>query len=136
MFHNRALNNRINRVHERALRLAYQNKNLPFNELLELDNAVPIHQRNLQILVTEIFKVKSNLVPELKKQVPELKKQVFNFQEPSLQALHVYSTLKRPGNVRFYVVSMWNTRRVFVGITIISVLRLASSGGKNKNNTL
>ena len=36
MFHNRALNNRINKIHERALRLVYQNKNLSFSELLEL----------------------------------------------------------------------------------------------------
>ena len=43
MFHNRALNNRINTIHERALRLVYQNKNLSFSELIELDNAVTIH---------------------------------------------------------------------------------------------
>ena len=60
MFHNRALNNRINKIHERALRLVYQNKNLSFSELLELDNAATIHQRNLQAFVTEIVKVKNN----------------------------------------------------------------------------
>ena len=43
MFHNRALNNRINTIHERALRLVYQNKNPSFSELIELDNAVTIH---------------------------------------------------------------------------------------------
>ena len=42
MFHNRALNNRINKIHEQALRLVYQNKNLSFSELLELDNPVTI----------------------------------------------------------------------------------------------
>ena len=52
MFHNKALNNRNYRIHERALRLVYQNKNLSFSELLELDNAVTIHQRNLQVIVT------------------------------------------------------------------------------------
>ena len=75
MFHNRALNNKINKIHKRVLRLAYQNKNLSFIELLELDNAVSIHQRNLQVLATEIFKVKNNLSPEIMKQV-------FDFQEP------------------------------------------------------
>ena len=75
MFQNRALNKKINEIHERALRLVYQNKNLSFSELLELDNAVTIHQRNLQVLVTEIFKVKNNLSPEIMKQV-------FDFQEP------------------------------------------------------
>ena len=34
----------------------------------------------------------------------------------SLQTHHVYSTLKRCGNDRFHVVSMWNTHGVFVGL--------------------
>ena len=75
MFQNRALNNIIIKIRVRALRLIYQNRNLFFSELLELDNAVTIHKRNLQILVTEIFKVKKNLSPGIMKQV-------FHFQEP------------------------------------------------------
>ena len=63
------LNNRINKIYKRALGLVYQNKSLSFSELLELGNAVTIHQRNLQVLVTEIFKVKNNLSPKIKKQV-------------------------------------------------------------------
>ena len=50
MFHSRNLNNKINRIHERALRLVYQN-NLSFSELLDLDNSVTVHQNNLQVLV-------------------------------------------------------------------------------------
>ena len=57
MFHSRQFNNRINKIHERALRLAYKDNKMTFNDLLELDNLVTIHQRNLQILATEIFKV-------------------------------------------------------------------------------
>ena len=34
----------------------------------------------------------------------------------SLQTLHVYSTLKRRGNVRFHVFSTWHTRGVFLGL--------------------
>ena len=56
MFHSRSLNNMINRIHERTLRLVYQN-NLSFSGLLDLDNSVTVHQRNLKVLVTEIFKV-------------------------------------------------------------------------------
>ena len=39
----RVLDTRINKIHKRALRLVYQNKNLSFSELLELDNTVAIH---------------------------------------------------------------------------------------------
>ena len=59
MFHSRQLNNRINKINERALRLAYKDNKLNFNDLLKLDNSVTIHQRNLKILATEIFKVKT-----------------------------------------------------------------------------
>ena len=48
MFHSRILNNKINKVHERALRLVYKNDDLNFQELLDLDNSVTIHQNNLQ----------------------------------------------------------------------------------------
>ena len=62
MFHSRTLNNIINKLHERALRIVYKNENLCFQELLDLDNSVTIHQRNLQKLVVEIYKVKNNLI--------------------------------------------------------------------------
>ena len=62
MFQNRTPNNIIIKIHVRALRLVYQNRNLFFSERPELDNAVTIHKRNLQVLVTEIFKVKKQLI--------------------------------------------------------------------------
>ena len=58
------MNNRINKIHERALRLVYKDNKLTFNDLLDLDNSVTIYQRILQIIATEIFKVKNSLVPE------------------------------------------------------------------------
>ena len=69
MFHSRTLNNRINRLHERALRLAYKDRKSSFGELLELDKSFTIHHRNLQKLVTEIYKVKNNLSPGFMKTV-------------------------------------------------------------------
>ena len=63
MFHNRTLNNKINTLHEKALRLVYNDSKLSFEDLLKLDNSFTIHHRNLQKLATEIFKVKNNLSP-------------------------------------------------------------------------
>ena len=45
MFHNRTLNNKIDRLHGRALRLVYDDENLSFEELLEFDNSMTIHHR-------------------------------------------------------------------------------------------
>ena len=77
MFHSRNLNNKINRIHERALRLVYQN-NLSFSELLDLDNSVTVHQKNLQVLVTEIYKVKNGIAPEIMKDIFEQQNPLHN----------------------------------------------------------
>ena len=65
MFHTKELNGRINSLHEKALRLIYQNRNLSFDELLKLDKSVSIHYRNLQYLLAEIYKVKMGLSPPI-----------------------------------------------------------------------
>ena len=41
------LNNEINSLHERALKLTYQNRNSSFDELLKFDKSLSIHYRNL-----------------------------------------------------------------------------------------
>ena len=63
MFHSRTLNNKINRLHERALRLVHNDQNSTFQELLNMDNSFSIHDRNLQKLAIEMYKVKNNLSP-------------------------------------------------------------------------
>ena len=62
-FDNRTPNNKINKLHERALKLAYNNDSSSFQEHLELDNSVPVHHRNLQKLATEMYAAKNNLSP-------------------------------------------------------------------------
>ena len=69
--HSRKLNERINHIHDRALRIAYKDFNWSFQELLIKDNSSNIHHRNLQKFVTEIFKVKNGLPPELMNDVFE-----------------------------------------------------------------
>ena len=61
MFQRRALSDRINKINERALILLCENKNFSFNELRQLVNAIIIHQTNLQVLVTKMFKLKCHL---------------------------------------------------------------------------
>ena len=63
MFHNRTLNHKINKLHERALRLVYKDETLTFQELLDKDDSVTVHHRNLQRLATEMYKIKNNLSP-------------------------------------------------------------------------
>ena len=58
------MNNKINWLHERCMRLIYEDKTSFFEELLEQDKIILIHTRDLQMLVTEMFKLyRSELSP-------------------------------------------------------------------------
>ena len=63
MFCSRHSNHRINKLHERALRIAYNDYFSDFSDLLIKDNAVTIHQRNLRSLAIEMYKITNNLCP-------------------------------------------------------------------------
>ena len=65
MFHTKQLNNRINSLHEKALRVTYQGRNSSFSELLNLDKSVSICYRNIKYLLLEIYKVKMELSPPI-----------------------------------------------------------------------
>ena len=64
MFHSRILNTKINKLHERALRIIYKNSTSTFEELLEKDGSLTIHDRNLRRLAIEMFKIKNHLSPQ------------------------------------------------------------------------
>ena len=57
MFCSRQSNNLINKVHERGLRLTYRDETKDFQQILREQNEITIHQRNLQVLMTEVYKI-------------------------------------------------------------------------------
>ena len=65
MFHSRELNNRINRIHERSLRLVYQDFESSFENLLKMDESFTIHERNIQSLCIELYKVAYGISPKI-----------------------------------------------------------------------
>ena len=69
MFHNQKLNNYINRIHERALRIVYQDHNPTLDELLAKVGSFKIHERNLLKFIIEIFKSKMKLALNIKNEV-------------------------------------------------------------------
>ena len=61
MFSSRIVNNKINRFHERSLRIVYKDNYSSYVDLLAKDKSFTSHQRNIQSLAIELFKVKRNL---------------------------------------------------------------------------
>ena len=58
MFCSRKMNRKIYHIHERALRLVYEDYVTSFEDLLIKDKSVSIHHRNIQKVAIEMFKVK------------------------------------------------------------------------------
>ena len=73
MCHNRTYNNKISGLRERCLRLIYNDKRSSFEDLLEKDNSVSIHHKNLQALAIEMFKVHTKTSPEVMQEVFQVK---------------------------------------------------------------
>ena len=69
MFHSRRLNSKINSIHERALRITYQDQISTFQELLNKDNSVSIYHRNFQALATEMFNIHRDSSPDILREI-------------------------------------------------------------------
>ena len=75
MCHNRTKNNKINRLHERCLRLTYNDKKSSFEQLLETDSSVSAHDRNLRALATEMYKIYYGISPTIINEIFTLRHQ-------------------------------------------------------------
>ena len=84
MTHSRTMNNRINIIHVKTLRPVYKGeKNLSLDYLLKKDKSASIHQRNLQILATEIYKARNGLGPEIMKDIFHSVQKPYNLRNDS-----------------------------------------------------
>ena len=82
--HSRKINTQINKLHKPALRLVYNDKSSSFRELLERDHSVTIHERNIQVLLTEIFKVKSRVAPKIMTEIFKFKDHSYDLRKNNL----------------------------------------------------
>ena len=84
------MEHRVNKIHERALRLIHpSNSKLAFKELLEKNKTVSIHQKNLQILATEIVKAKLDISPEILKELFSFNVRNYNVHVESVRFISV-----------------------------------------------
>ena len=83
------LNNNINRIHERALRITYKDKSSTLQELLEKHNSLSIQHRNVPKLATEIYKVLHGFSPPILNDIFVPVSRPYNFHQGNFrQTLH------------------------------------------------
>lgn len=104
MFHSRELNNKINRVHKRALKILFNDEHSTFEELLKRDGAFTVHERNIQILLTEMFKAKNKFEPHLLQGIFEAN----SYQGPSLRNSSKYFCRPNVNTVKYGERSLQN----------------------------
>ena len=129
VWHYHTIRNKINHLHERCLRVIYNDKILSFKELLERDRSVPIHNRNLQILATEMFKVYNHIA------LP-IFTEIFNKRNPNYQLRHtshfsfppVRSVYNRTESLSFLGPKIWDI--VSIELKEVETLSAFKSGIK------
>ena len=60
-------------LHERCLTIIYNDKQSSFTELLNKDNSISVHIRNIQRLAIEMFRFYNGLSPPLMNNIFKLK---------------------------------------------------------------
>ena len=95
MCHSRTNNSKINMLHERCLRIIYNDKQSSFTELLNKDSSVSIHIKNIQKLAIEMFKSYKGLSPPIMDNVFKLRtenpyslRQVSEFSRPIVKTVY------------------------------------------------
>ena len=84
MFCSRISNNMINKLHEKSLRIILNDYSNDFNILLENNNGICNHHRNIQALLIEVFKMKNKLAPPIMESILNKRFNTYNlrnFQE-------------------------------------------------------
>ena len=109
MCFNRSLNTKINQVHERCLRIVYNDKKSNFNELLVKDGSVSVHHQNLQKLAVEMFTVSRGLSPEIVNELFKFREQISYelIQRPQFQIPWVPSLFSGIESLKFLGPKIW-----------------------------
>ena len=67
MSHSRTKKRKVDRLHERCLRIIYNRKQSSYKELLEKDSSFYVNLRDVQVLATKMYKVSNNFsLPQMR----------------------------------------------------------------------
>ena len=108
MFCNKKVTKKIDRIQERGLRMVYQDYTSSFKALLMKNSSVTIHQRNIQLVAVEMFKIKHNICPEIMKDLFQLNVN-YKYSKNDFVKPKVNSVYKGEWSLRWFGPMVWDT---------------------------
>ena len=94
MCHSKKTDNQINKLHECASGLVYNDKSCFFRGLPERDTSAAIHEKNILVLLTEIFKVKSGVALEIMTETFKFKDHSYDLRENNCIVRRIINSCK------------------------------------------
>ena len=80
-------------MHERTLRVVYNNNQSSLENLLRKDCSVSIHHRNIRSFAIEIYKVKNNMLTPMMSELFEKRNLNYNIRSQTDFSLHSVNTI-------------------------------------------
>ena len=117
-FCSRRFNHLINKLQERALRIAYNDFNSSFSELLEMANESTTHIKNLNFFLTEIYKFLNGLSQPIMNEVFQTNDCSYNLRNPRILASkHNYTIKDDINTIIFKGAQIWQNIPLEIRIT-------------------
>ena len=92
-----------------ALRIVYNDHFSSFEELLSKDKSVTVHQRNLQILATEMYKILNGLSPDIMQDIFETKSNYYNTRNaPTFSSRNIKTGRYGLQTISYMAPKIWN----------------------------
>ena len=109
LFCNKSANKKIDRAHKRTLMILYNDYSSSFQSLLRRSNSYTIHVKNLQKLMTEIFKSLNTMNPSMVLEFHEKKCAKYDLRKKTIANFQKQKQL-RMGRILIIQGSfLWNT---------------------------
>ena len=110
MFHSEHTNNKINKLHERALRIAYDDNVSTFDQLLAMNKSFCIQHQIIQRLLIGIYKALHDISGKSLKQLfAKGESTISLWSKHELVITQVNSVLKGKNSLRYFGSVIWNS---------------------------
>ena len=109
MFCYRGIMHKMNKIHERSLRLLLKNYKDDFQDLLRSSGDISIHQRCINFLLTEVYKYIHDLSPEIMNEVFSTRANIYNTRQFNVFETHILTSNRyRLNSIPYKANQLWN----------------------------